>query len=258
MYLVESDVFGFAAWEVSILRQAGVCHGFIGRDLDISVNRREFEQRSGRRLLVLDQVHGTDVVDLTCHDLRSPACSHETLRADGWFGRLADLRNAEVAIGIRSADCAPVLMFDKDLNFVSLLHCGWRGTVEGGLLNGISLFKAHSVNVADIWVVVGPHATRWSYKIGPDVEPCFTQALDRCAGAVSSKLVSVIHRRNVANQGLASFGDIGALLTCQALEQGILQKRVMVSGLDTILSSELFYSFRREGKKSGRHLSFIA
>ena len=65
-----------------------------------------------------------------------------------------------VLLSVRTADCVPVLMCDKNKTVCSAVHAGWRGTAKGITLKALDLFLKSGVDKRDIIAAVGPCATR--------------------------------------------------------------------------------------------------
>jgi polyphenol oxidase len=108
-------------------------------------------------LLGLTQVHGIDVATVT-----EPWVPGAGPRADA-----AVTDRPGIALGIVTADCAPVLFADAEAGIVGAAHAGWRGAVAGVLEATIAAMRslgAHTIRAA-----IGPCIQRRSYEIGPDL-----------------------------------------------------------------------------------------
>lgn len=104
-----------------------IAHGFLGCELDFRFAQNAWSKISEKKLYLLNQIHGADLVDFDqLKDYSTP------LAADGWIGSLSNLIQNDIAIGIKTADCTPVLAVGE--KNVLALHCGWR-SAYAGLLN---------------------------------------------------------------------------------------------------------------------------
>ncbi|MDX2050273.1 MAG: peptidoglycan editing factor PgeF [Rickettsiaceae bacterium] len=108
------------------------------------------------RLCVLNQVHMGKVlvVDHPWNIGNEPS-------ADGMVST-----NANIALGILTADCVPVLITSMDGNYIAAVHCGWRSLISGIIQNCSNIIsqKTSSKLVA----VIGPSISQESYEVSPD------------------------------------------------------------------------------------------
>ncbi len=111
------------------------------------------------RLLGLTQIHSADVVTIT-----DPWKPGEGPRADAMVTRLPGL-----ALGVITADCAPVLFADPASGIVGAAHAGWRGAVAGVLEATVEAMAALGAARAGIIAVIGPCIRQGSYEVGADL-----------------------------------------------------------------------------------------
>jgi YfiH family protein len=109
------------------------------------------------RLVGLFQVHGADVVPVT-----DPWRPGEGPRADAMVTDRPD-----VALGIITADCAPVLFATPAGDVVGAAHAGWRGALAGVLEATLAAMRA--LGAADIAAAVGPCIGPESYEVAADL-----------------------------------------------------------------------------------------
>jgi purine-nucleoside/S-methyl-5'-thioadenosine phosphorylase / adenosine deaminase len=74
-----------------------------------------------------------------------------------------------VALGIVTADCAPVLLVDATAGVVGAAHAGWRGAVAGAIEATLAAMQALGAVPARIAAAVGPCIAQASYEVGPDL-----------------------------------------------------------------------------------------
>ncbi|MGG5887391.1 peptidoglycan editing factor PgeF [Falsiroseomonas sp. HC035] len=110
-------------------------------------------------LLGLVQVHGVTVADARTPWPEAARPAADALVTD----RLGQ------AIGVLTADCAPVLFADTRAGVVGAAHAGWRGAVAGVLEATLAAMEALGARRADISAVVGPCIGQASYEVGPDL-----------------------------------------------------------------------------------------
>jgi len=78
-----------------------------------------------------------------------------------------------VALGILTADCAPVLFADADAGVVGAAHAGWKGALNGVLENTLSAMEALGADRGNTVAVVGPCISQASYEVGPEFMDAF-------------------------------------------------------------------------------------
>jgi YfiH family protein len=119
-------------------------------------------------LLGLKQVHGTDVitVDTPWPTGQGPAADALVTRRPG------------IALGVITADCAPVLFHDAAAGVIGAAHAGWRGAAAGILEATVAAM--HDLGATHITAVVGPCIGPRSYEVGPDL---YDAVLPTLAGA---------------------------------------------------------------------------
>lgn len=73
-----------------------------------------------------------------------------------------------IALGILTADCAPVLLADRKANVIAAVHAGWRGALGGILGNTVQAMVALGAKTSRIAAAVGPCIAQRSYEVGPE------------------------------------------------------------------------------------------
>jgi YfiH family protein len=109
------------------------------------------------RLLSLHQVHSTEVV------IAGPEGWSERPRADA-----AVTDRPGVALGILTADCAPVLFHDPEAGVIGAAHAGWRGALDGVLEATLEAMETLGASVPRIRAAVGPTISQRAYEVGPE------------------------------------------------------------------------------------------
>ena len=125
---------------------------------NVAENRARVARALGAEtLLGLTQVHGAEVVTVTAPWSRGP-------RADAIVTNRPGL-----ALGIVTADCAPVLLHDPAAGVIAAVHAGWRGALAGVLEATLSAMQALGAAPANIAAAIGPCIQQASYEVGPDL-----------------------------------------------------------------------------------------
>ena len=157
-----------------------------------------------------------------------------------------------VAIGVRTADCIPVLLYDPVRRAIGAAHSGWRGTVnmisKKTVLEMCRLFGSHP---EDIRAVIGPGIGYDSFQVGEEVALTFKESgfpIDR-----------VWSFRGARKEGTMEGGhhlDLKECVRHSLIECGVAGGNISVSGIDTYID-ERFYSARRDGSSCGRNINAI-
>ncbi len=192
----------------------------------------------GAPLCTAHQVHGTEVgvvVEPWPPERRPKVDAMVTSRSG-------------IALGILTADCAPVLMADAEARVIGAAHAGWRGALAGVLEAAVEAMVELGARRERIAAAVGPAIGQPSYQVGPEFPGLFLAA-------------------DGAAKRFFSAADEGRYLFDLA---GYVAERLRAAGLgpceqlahDTVAEDDLFFSYRRSLLRGeddyGRTLSAIA
>ncbi len=195
------------------------------------------------RLYYLSQVHGVAAVPLTGDEVPDEVV---LLRGDITLSKAAG-----VACAVRSADCGTLLIGDRVSGAVCAIHSGWRGTVQGAAGAGVRALRELIGDDGDLVVAVGPLIEACCFEVGDDVAALLS--------ACSSLGERAIDRSRTHRSGpeVKPHVDLRAIIEAQLDAVGIHVGSIdQVRGC-TVCDRERFFSFRRDGKASGRLLSAI-
>lgn len=149
-----------------------------------------------------------------------------------------------LAAGIRTADCVPILIADPATRVVAAVHGGWRGIVGGVVAEAVEkMVDSYNADPQDMVAAVGPHIMSCCYEVGPEVIEAFEKKFGKSFARKGS--------------GDRSFLDLSAATVESLVEAGLQKRKVDTLNMCTHCEKEYFYSYRRDGKGTGRQLSFI-
>ena len=143
------------------------------------------------------------------------------------------------AVGVRVADCVPVLVAARDTGEIAAIHAGWRGVAGGVVPAGLSRLAGR-----DLIAAIGPCIGACCFEVGGEVVP---QVLAAARGDAA-----IVARR----EGEKAFLDLRLAVRRQLESAGVADVE-NVPGC-TRCDAERFFSYRRDGERSGRHLAAIA
>jgi YfiH family protein len=145
-------------------------------------------------------------------------------------------------IGVRTADCVPILLLDSGRRAVAAVHAGWRGTAAGIVARAVEKMQLDfSSKPGDIRAAFGPCVRECCYEVGPEVAAQFSALFPEWPpvnGPLHLDLCEA-NRRHLAAAGVPA-------------------DQVFDSGLCTVCLAEHFFSYRREPHNPGRMVSAIA
>ncbi|HET7910259.1 MAG TPA: peptidoglycan editing factor PgeF [Nitrospira sp.] len=190
-------------------------------------------------MLSVKQVHGTDALIVD-----RPVSGADRFEG-GWDALITD--QPGVTVVVRTADCVPVLLYDRRRRVVAAVHAGWRGAVAGIVSKTIELMVSRfGVTPLDLRVSIGPSAGPCCYE----VDHAVLEPLRRSRPDWSSLLRD--DREKTARL------DLKALVRRQTIDIGAPPGQVTVVNVCTICHPALFYSYRREGRVNGTMLNGIS
>lgn len=149
-------------------------------------------------------------------------------------------------LGVKTADCLPVLLAHSERKVVAAVHCGWRSTAKKILkkVTKAMIVKYHC-NSSSLRVAMGPCIEKECFQVGKDVYDIFKKA----------GFPQDIFEEDISFPGKWLL-DLRKANRIQLLEEGVLPSHIDSINLCTKCRRELA-SYRREGKESGRMLSII-
>ena len=251
--MIESDLFDGDIRHGFFTRDGGVSDGIYGSlncgagssDLPGNVieNKRRAADRigvAGDRLVTLYQVHSVEVVAVTDAD--------EVL-ADRPEADAMVTDRPDIALGILTADCAPVLFADPAKRVIGAAHAGWKGALGGVVENTVAAMEKLGARRDDIRACVGPCIAQASYQVGEEFPAPFLAA-DPGAGAFFA----------ADNEPGKHRFDLRGYVMSRIAGSGVARSAAIE--LDTYARDDLFFSYRRTCHRGetdyGRGLSAIA
>ena len=248
---------------VEVIRAAaldGVPHGFLGRRGGVSVGvvaglnvgmgtqddpsavarnrlRATMAVRPGSELVTLYQVHSADAVTVL-----EPFADGVRPRGDALVTNRPGL-----LLGILTADCAPVLLADREAGVVGAAHAGWQGALDGVTDTVLLAMESLGARRERIAAAIGPCIARASYQVDTRFRSRFLAddpANDRFFAPDGER-----HHRF----------DLEAYVAHRLATAGL--RRIEALGLDTYAQEDRFFSYRRATHRGegdyGRQIALI-
>lgn len=157
--------------------------------------------------------------------------------------------NPEVAVGVLTADCVPILLHAPDIRAVAAIHAGWKGTLGGILDHTVALLCERGADPKNMTAIFGPSISAPVYEVSPDMAEEF-------AGAGFADCVSY-----PGGAGSRPHLDLQGANALRLVRLGLDEGRIVRSNFCTFSSTTpggapLFPSYRRD-KTPLRLLSMI-
>ena len=147
-----------------------------------------------------------------------------------------------VLLSVQTADCVPILLADSHARAIAVVHAGWRGTAAHIVETTVAELRQHyQVDPQDVVAAIGPHIGVCCYEIGEEV-----------VEAIGDN--SAIERRPEWPKPHLNLGEVNRR---QLSSAGIPEAQIEISSLCTRCREDLFFSYRRDGARTGHMLSII-
>lgn len=156
-------------------------------------------------------------------------------------------------LGVLTADCCPVLLADPEKRVVAAVHAGWKGAIGAIAAKAVQdMSLRRGCRPSAMVALIGPTIGRCCFQVGPEVREaflaehdfapgCFREDFDPAGNRIDDRWkldMELFHRILLQRSGLKE-GHIHSLSCCTRCRQ------------------DLFYSYRRDGNRTGRMLSVI-
>lgn len=207
---------------------------FVGDDLgSVQKNLEDVRVSLGADILVtLKQIHSSKCLIVENSDEMDQEADAMVTNIKG------------IALGVVTADCAPLLFFDKTKNIVGAAHSGWKGAVGGVIESTLDCMQSLGSDLNDVVVAIGPCIHVGSYEVDDDYLNNFPNDKN-CFEKIEGKY----------------HFDLPKYCIGRLIDRGIHFENIDVVNVDTFQNPQKYFSFRYANKYSGgvcgRNLSVI-
>ena len=194
-------------------------------------------------LIVPKEVHGTDLKWITDDELKAvDGTPSSDFECDALVTTLPG-----VCVGVTTADCVPVLVYDDDESVVAAVHAGWKGVVRGILPKTIADIQSKmGIKPISLNVKIYPCISLECFEVGEEV----AQAFEECYS--DEECLKIIDRNHYVKPHI----DLCQAVKFQALSAGLPADKIEVSDICTYQNEDCF-SARRDGFASGRMVTGV-
>lgn len=202
-----------------------------------------------QRVISLPQVHGNGVMQVTAADAGRGYARPASGEGDGYVTEENGL-----PLGVKSADCVPVLLEARDADgrvlAVSAVHAGWRGTAGGIAVQAVKALQ-RACDDARIWAAIGPCIGACCFEVERDCVDEFERLCGR-------ELVQACFALQPNGK---YYGDLTLANRLLLISAGVPDGQIDAAGICTCCHPEQFFSHRYAAKhtdgKRGTMLSMI-
>lgn len=147
----------------------------------------------------------------------------------------------DVVLTILTADCVPILLYDRVNKVVAAIHAGWKGTKAEIVAKSVEKMKeAFGSKPENIMAGVAPSIGRCCYEVGEDVAKHFFDTPE-----------------GFSIKGDKYMLDLPYINKYQLLKSGLLEENIEMSTVCTACEVDEYFSYRKEQGCSGRFMSMI-
>lgn len=148
----------------------------------------------------------------------------------------------KIAIGVFTADCVPILLFDKCNKAIAAIHSGWKGTFSCILSKTIDdMGKKYGTKGEDLVACIGPHMHQCCYEVGEEL-------VDKFKNSETYGELNIFNGRNLS---------MTKCIIHQLEVKGIKKENINELNICTSCNSEYELHSYRKNKNAGRMFSFV-
>ena len=244
--MTETDIFEYSldnrVRAFSTTRKGGVSTGnYSSFNISHYCNDRlENVQENRKRLsLLLDIPCERIIVPRQVHLTEVQAVTSQTKNTDIEGIDAIITNEKQLCIGISTADCVPILLYDTTKQAIGAVHAGWRGTVGKIVCKTIQKMQEHYNSFPqDLKAIIGPSISKEAFEVGDEVYDAFATA-----GFTMSEIAERREKWHI---------DLWAANFKLLVATGVKMENISVANICTYNHYDTFFSARRLGINSGR------
>lgn len=258
-YNMSADVVAF-----STTREGGVSEGnyasfninaYCGdTEEHVAANRQLLADELGiatQRIIMPHQTHGVETRIISREFLGLPQ-NVRAMLLEGVDAVLTDVD--QLCIGVSTADCIPVLLYDPEHRATAAVHAGWRGTLARIVHKTIlEMRMAYQTDPANIKAVIGPGISLKNFEVGDEVYEAFEQAAFDM-GTIAEEQIKRNPDAADPSKRFEKKWHINLPLANKQLllHNGVQEDNIISTDICTYDNADKYFSARRLGTESGR------
>jgi len=235
----------FQGIETKPILQSQLLKGVAG--IDHYCSMRGFKN-AGAGVWMPKQVHGTEIVFVNQEISYDETAELQAFEADAVVTQEKDLW-----IGVRTADCVPVLLYDPVSRTVAAVHAGWRGSVKHIVTHVIeSMQERLHISPENLLAMIGPSICAESFEVGEEVAMAF-----RAAGRADCVISKTMDLKGHLMTYKKPHIDLWLSNVMDLLEAGVSLDQIDCTPVCTFQNDEVLFSARKQGIDTGRIVTAI-
>ena len=147
-----------------------------------------------------------------------------------------------LAVGVFTADCVPVLLVDRRTRAFGVAHAGREGTLRGIVGKTVRKLGRLGSRPEDLLVWVAPSVSAMHYEVSDAIAADFRDHFGHYPGAIQGS-----NLRHLA---------LGVINWCELVACGVPREQIELDARCTFERGDLFFSYRRDGAATGRMITF--
>ena len=180
-----------------------------------------------------------------------------------------------ILLAVRTADCLPILLVDPHHRAVAALHAGWRGALGRIAEKAVGAMRGvFGSNPYNLHAALGPGIGPCCYEVGEEVVSAFRGRFvnsedffkpapaDAQAAALAARypnlFLSLSAPGHAPRSQPAAHLDLVSVIKHQLVSAGLCTRRIYSPGFCTACRTDLFFSHRKEGPRTGRMMAVVA
>ena len=188
------------------------------------------------RVIMPHQTHGTEVMQIGA-DFLSLSATVKGMILEGVDALITDVK--DVCIGVSTADCIPILIYDYAHHAAAAVHAGWRGTAKHIACKAVKMMEvSFGSRPEDLTAVIGPGISIDAFEVGDEVYAEFE--------AAGFNMADISRKEDKWHI------DLPECNRRQLAAMGLKEYNINVSGVCTYNNSNDYFSARKLGTESGR------
>lgn len=203
------------------------------------------------RIIIPHQTHGVETRIIGSEFLALPE-NVKRMLLEGVDAVMTNVKG--VCIGVSTADCIPVLLYDEEHHAAAAIHAGWRGTQARIVHKAVlEMRMAYNTDPAKLKVVVGPGISIDNFEVGDEVYEAFEQAAFDMEAIAEER----IKRNPDADDPAKRFEkkwhiNLPLANKMMLMHTGVKEENIQMSDICTYDNASDYFSARRLGVESGR------
>lgn len=220
----------------------------------VAANRRLLAARLGiepEAILMPHQTHGVETRIISGEFMTLPE-NVRRMQLEGVDAVMTDVRG--LCIGVSTADCIPVVLYDPEHHAAAAVHAGWRGTLAHIVHKTVMEMRlAYKTDPAKLKAVIGPGISRKNFEVGDEVYEAFEQAAFDMNAIAEEHIKRNPEAADPAKQFEKKWHIDLPLANRQMLTHaGLADENIQTVGVCTYDNTDDYFSARRLGVESGR------